>query len=194
MRIIAGMYRSRRLVPPKDQVTRPMPDRVKESIFNYLREHFDGARILDLFAGTGNIGIEALSRGAAHVLFVERDRDAVKRLRENIRILEIEDDCDVYQGDACSPACLVRAVGPIHLAFLDPPYPLVQEAGESRDSILAQMERIAPLLDPEGFLILRTPWPMRDDSEEPEWLGLESLIGPETRSYKSMALHLYQRR
>ena len=81
MRIIAGEFRGRKLIPPQGDATRPITDRVKQSLFDILTPRIDGARIYDLFAGTGSMGLECLSRGAAHSTFFEADRSALERLK-----------------------------------------------------------------------------------------------------------------
>lgn len=161
MRIIGGEFRSRRLVTPRDAlVTRPIPDRVKESVFGLLRGHTEGAAVFDGFAGTGAIGLEAISRGAARCVFVERDRRIADILRQNITNLGVEDRCDVVMGDALGPGALARCPRPANLIFLDPPYPLVQSAlGWKR--VRAQFERLIDLLADDGFAVLRTPWPFQ---------------------------------
>src|ERR1700733_3582842 len=109
MRIISGRFRSRRLLSPKDAATtRPIPDRVKESLFSMLRGNCEGATVIDCFAGTGAIGLEALSLGAAKVVFVERDRKAAELLERNIDLLEVQDETEVVQADALGPAALAR--------------------------------------------------------------------------------------
>ena len=85
MRVIAGLHRGRRLLGPRGQAIRPTSDRVKEALFSILGERTTGARVLDLYAGTGSIGIEALSRGASHVTFVETDREALRLVRSNLQ-------------------------------------------------------------------------------------------------------------
>ena len=85
MRVIAGVHRGRRLLGPKGQAIRPTSDRVKEALFSILGDRTMGARVLDLYAGTGSIGIEALSRGAAHVTFVETDRVALRLVQANLQ-------------------------------------------------------------------------------------------------------------
>lgn len=174
MRIIAGKYRSRPLLTPPDaETTRPIPDRVKESLFGILRGHFEGASVLDAFAGTGSIGLEALSRGAARVVFVERDRRAADLLERNIELLGAGDECDLVRGDALGPALLNQMPRPVDLAFFDPPYPLVLEA-EGWERVQRQLSRVVEQLTETGFLVLRTPWPFRhveavlpDGSTEP---------------------------
>src|SRR3954447_26892385 len=91
MRIIAGEFRGRKLLPPEGQVTRPVTDRVKQSLFDILTPMLPDARVYDCFAGTGSMGLECLSRGAASVVFFEADRSAVARLGQNIAPLGVED-------------------------------------------------------------------------------------------------------
>lgn len=162
MRIIAGKFRSRKLLSPRDaETTRPIPDRVKESIFNLLRGHFEGATVLDGFAGTGAIGLEAISRGAERVVFVEKDRRAADLLERNIATLGCEDSAELLRADVLGPAALTRCPKPATMIFLDPPYPLVLDPdGWARVS--RQLSRlITANLSEKGFAILRTPWPFR---------------------------------
>jgi len=164
MRIIGGEYRSRRLLSPKDaETTRPIPDRVKESLFGLLRGHCEDAAVFDGFAGTGAIGLEAISRGAARCVFVERDRDAAEMLRQNIESMDATDRCELVIGDALGPGALARCPRPANLIFLDPPYPLVRDpVGWKR--VRSQFERMIDLLADDGFAIIRTPWPFLLDT------------------------------
>lgn len=159
MRIIAGEFRSRRLLAPKDDsVTRPIPDRVKESLFGLLRGHCEGANVFDGFAGTGAIGLEAVSRGAARCVFVERDKGAAELLRRNIEALGVQDRCDLVIGDALGPGALSRSPRPLTLAFLDPPYPLIRDQIGWR-RVQGQLSNLINLLTEDGFAMVRTPWP-----------------------------------
>jgi len=187
MRIIAGEFRSRRLESPPEKVpTRPITDRVKESIFNLLRGHFEDQAVVDLFAGSGGIGLEAISRGAAHCLFVEQSRPCAATLRANIESLGVKDRSDVVIGDSLSPALPARFRRPPHVIFLDPPYAMIEDEVQ-RQRVLDQMARLGSHMDASGFLVLRTPWPLHEvDLSHPQ------LRGPETHSYNSMAVHLYQ--
>lgn len=167
MRIIAGRYRSRKLLSPPDRSpTRPLPDRVRESIFSLLRGHFDDAVVLDGFAGVGTFGLEAASRGASRVIMVERDRRVAGVLQQNIDTLKAGDFAEVVIGDALGPACLTRCPTPINIAFLDPPYELVRTA-EGWERVRGQMARIVALLSDDGYAMVRTPWPFIR-REEPE--------------------------
>jgi len=166
MRIIAGEFRSRRLLTPKDDsVTRPIPDRVKESLFGLLRGHCEGASVFDAFSGTGAIGLEAVSRGAARCIMVEKDRDAAEMLRKNVDMLGAADRCEIVVGDALGAGALSRCPRPVTLAFFDPPYPLVRDAiGWKR--VRSQVERVIDLLTPDGFAVVRTPWPFMVEASD----------------------------
>ncbi len=128
MRIISGSARGRKLHPPKDYRIRPTSDRVKESVFNILSglvENFSGCRVLDIFAGTGNLGIEALSRGAIHAVFIDDNREAALLVRKNLALAGFADKGRIVQKDALAA---LRSLGddgePFGLVFLDPPYRL----------------------------------------------------------------------
>ena len=123
MRIIAGSARGHRLVgPPGGAATRPTSDKVREAIFNVLGAHVVGARTLDLFAGTGALGIEALSRGAASATFVESERALSNIVRKNLATTRFEDRAHVLCRDVRRAAGGVRARGPFDLVLIDPPY------------------------------------------------------------------------
>lgn len=123
MRIIAGDAKGRKLLTPSGRLTRPTSDRVKESLFNILGSRVPDARVLDLFAGTGNLGLEAISRGAQFCIFVDNNKDAVKLVRENIAFLKYEDYCEVYNNDAIIALDILGKRGiRFDIIFLDPPY------------------------------------------------------------------------
>jgi 16S rRNA (guanine966-N2)-methyltransferase len=133
MRIVAGAWRGRRLLAPLDAATRPTADRVRQALFDMLlhapwggRAAIDGALVLDAFAGTGALGLEALSRGAAHATFIERDGAALAALRTNIAACGATDRARVIAGDALVPP---RAPAGCGLVFLDPPYERALPAG-----------------------------------------------------------------
>jgi 16S rRNA (guanine966-N2)-methyltransferase len=121
MRVISGELGGRRLIAPDGTTTRPTTDKVRQAVFNSL-SHFaalDGAVIVDLYAGSGALGIEALSRGAARCTFVERDRDALRALRANLDALRITDRAAVVGSDVLAWVPSARG---IDVAFVDPPY------------------------------------------------------------------------
>jgi 16S rRNA (guanine966-N2)-methyltransferase len=167
MQIISGEFRRRRLETPKgSETTRPMPTRVRESIFSILRGHVEGQNILDCFAGSGSMGLEAVSRGANRCVFVERDRVIAGLIGRNIAALDVSERCDVVQGDALGAAALTRAPRPLHLIFFDPPYKLVVDP-DSRVRVYRQLNRLIQLLDDDGYAVFRTPWPLYEGMAVP---------------------------
>jgi 16S rRNA (guanine966-N2)-methyltransferase len=130
MRVIAGRCRGRRLETPTWDGLRPTSDRMRETLFNVLAPRVPGARVLDGYAGTGAVGIEALSRGAAHVTFVERDRRAVALVRRNLRRCGLEADYTIETGDLAAVLRRPDIIVPYDLILLDPPYdsPTIAEA------------------------------------------------------------------
>jgi 16S rRNA (guanine(966)-N(2))-methyltransferase RsmD len=123
MRIIAGALKGRRLATPRGETTRPTADQVRIALMDTLTPRLPDARVLDLFAGAGGVGLEALSRGAAHVTFVERDPRAVAALRANVAALGVGALARVRRGDVLRElAALYRAGERFDIVFLDPPY------------------------------------------------------------------------
>jgi 16S rRNA (guanine966-N2)-methyltransferase len=126
MRIVGGRFRGRPLAAPSDEATRPTSDRVREAIFNILTHgiagfELEGARVLDLFAGTGALGLEALSRGASFCLFVEENAEARALIRRNVEALELNGVTKIFRRDATNLGPAGQRGG-YTLAFLDPPY------------------------------------------------------------------------
>ena len=122
LRIIAGQWRGRKLTTPAGDTTRPTADRTRETLFSMLVSRlgdFEGLAIADLFAGSGALGIEALSRGAASCVFVEQDAAAIRALRSNVASLQAQTQCDVRAG---SVLALGPVKAPLDLVMLDPPY------------------------------------------------------------------------
>ena len=183
---MGGEHRSRVLrTPAGADVTRPMTGRVKESIFNILRGWFDDAVVLDLFSGVGTMGLEAMSRGARAAVLVERDRDVIDCLEENIRALHLEGKAVAVQADALSPAALADLPAPVTVAFMDPPYPLAEQAS-GRRKILEQCARIRGVMAERGWLLLRLPYELA-----PEERAVPGFDGPEIRSFGDMHVHLW---
>jgi 16S rRNA (guanine(966)-N(2))-methyltransferase RsmD len=123
MRVVSGTKKGKILKAVPGSSTRPTTDKVKEAIFNIIGPYFDGGQGLDLFAGSGGLGIEALSRGAEKVIFVDRDGKAIQTIHENIRICGFEEQVEVYRNDAdrAIKAILKRELA-FDYIFLDPPY------------------------------------------------------------------------
>ncbi len=123
MRVIGGEFRSRRLKSVPGLQTRPTPDRLREALFNVLALRIDDAVFMDVYAGTGAVGIEALSRGAKRAVFIEKNRAAVEVIRENLATLGLENRAEVFTG---KPAPVLERVN-ADIVFLDPPYEMEAE-------------------------------------------------------------------
>ena len=119
MRVIGGTARGRRLIDPRGEGIRPTSDMVKESVFNIIQFDIEGRSVLDLFAGTGQLGVEALSRGARNCMFVDSDHSAVKLIWENLKLCGFTERAYVYARDALS---YLKGNGKFDLILLDPPY------------------------------------------------------------------------
>ncbi len=183
MRIIAGEHKGRRLLGPKGSVTRPITDRVKTALFSILGPAVEDAVVVDLFAGTGSIGLEALSRGARSCCFAERERTAIERLRSNIDLLGLGGRCRIWRGDVFARlrGWLGELAEPVDLAFVDPPYDLV--AGPPWQAAGAKIfDPLAEKLAPQGRVVFRC----RRNIPTPEALGL--LCVRERRDYGRMSL------
>ncbi|HET6953825.1 MAG TPA: 16S rRNA (guanine(966)-N(2))-methyltransferase RsmD [Acidimicrobiales bacterium] len=154
MRVVAGSARGRTLVTPAGARTRPTTDRVREAIFNALgsRDAIDGAQVVDLFAGSGALGIEALSRGAAHVTFVDRDRAARQAIRRNLDTCGLADRAQIVA--ATVERWLASLAGTrFDLAFCDPPYAFDRWAAllDAVPAALVVVESDRPVPLPEGW-------------------------------------------
>lgn len=146
MRVISGSARGCKLQPVPGMTTRPTIDRVKESVFNIIQNHVRGARVLDLFAGTGQLGIEALSRGAASCDFVDHDRKALAVIRKNIELARVQDRARVHAGEAAAFAARC-AKQSFDLVFLDPPY-----GGKILNDALFALNQF-DILSPSGIIL-----------------------------------------
>ena len=155
MRVIAGAWKGRRLRTPSWEGLRPTSDKLRETLFNVVAARVPGARVLDGYAGTGAVGIEALSRGAAHVTFVERDRRAIRLIEENLALCRASEESPrrytVQSGELAG--WLAIAPEALTLVFLDPPY-----ADTHLSDALLQ---VRPAMAPESLLVFehaaRTP-------------------------------------
>jgi 16S rRNA (guanine966-N2)-methyltransferase len=206
MRITGGTLRSRSLIAPRGQATRPTSDRVREALFGILSSAgaLEGARVLDLYAGTGALSFEALSRGASHATLVESSREALAAIRENARALGLADRVRVIPSDAGAAARrLARQAppspgAPFDLVFADPPWALVDSGaalGAIASFVRAQLEGAtdaggvggtgAPMISPDATIVLehatRTPPP-----------ELDATTKVDTRLYGDTALSFYK--
>jgi 16S rRNA (guanine966-N2)-methyltransferase len=146
MRIIAGIHRTRQIEAPEGLLTRPMTDRVRENLFNLLGDTVVNATVLDLFCGSGALGIEALSRGATRVTFVDTDLAAVSVVETNCKRLGLEKQARILRRDVLRPGPWIRPVGAkdYALIFIDPPYKMSAEPG-GQAQLAAMVEAIAGL-------------------------------------------------
>ena len=158
MRVIAGQFKGRRLKTPKWDGVRPTSDKLRETLFNILGSRVVGARVLDCYAGTGAIGLEAISRGAAHVTFVERDRRTAALIEENATMCGVEQGYTIACGDFLTSR--VAVAGGFDLILLDPPYDI--------GNIDRVLDRAAGLLATDGLLVLERA--TRQDPDVPATL------------------------
>ena len=160
MRVVAGVYGGRRLVAPPGDATRPTSDRVREALFSVLGASVEGARVLDLYAGSGALGIEALSRGAAAAVFVDRARPAIEAIRANLEALAIDAVVHRMPARTALRTAADRAEA-YDLVFLDPPYrhaaELGRELSEALPAVLAPGARVVSESDRRQPLALELP-------------------------------------
>lgn len=166
MRVVAGTLRGRPIVAPEGSTTRPTTDRTREAMFNALTSLgvLDGARVADLFAGSGALGIEAVSRGAEHCTFVERDRAALAAIRRNVAALGIQDRVTIVAGEVVAR---VSQLGTIDVALVDPPYGF-DKWGELFDAL-------AEIMTEDGLVVTESGEPL---GPQPGWeTGREKRYG-----------------
>ena len=179
MRVITGSARGRRLKELEGMETRPTTDRVKEGMFSALQFEIEGRKVLDLFAGTGQLGIECLSRGAASAVFVDRRADAVKLITENLKVTELQDRARVVSGDSMEFLKSLRET--FDIILLDPPY-----AAGLLEPAIAHIARF-DILAPHGIIV----------AEHPAEKTLPALSAPyrvhRTYRYGKIGLTIYRR-
>ncbi len=150
-RIISGKAKGVKLVMPAGLTCRPTPGRTKEALFSILGSRVEGARVLDIFAGSGQIALEALSRGASRAVMIENNRKALAAIYENIRRTKLGEGAVVLPGDYRSRLeRLVRQKNLFDLIYLDPPWP------QAADLLRLRAEKLAALLEEDGILIVET--------------------------------------
>ena len=179
MRIVAGKFRGKTLLSPEDDSIRPTADRTRESVFNILASRLgaslDGLRVLDLFAGTGALGLEALSRGASHVTFVDTGADARGLIRDHIEAFGAGGVAKLLRRDATALG-EAGTMGPVDLVFLDPPY----GKGLAEQALVSL--RNGGWLKPETLLVLE------EGSEVPVMLP-DGFVLDDRREYGAAAVH-----
>ena len=171
VRITSGTYRGRSIASPGSKLTHPMGAREKLALFNMLASYLPGAMVLDAYAGSGALGIEALSRGASHVIFVEKSPQAVRTIRTNLSALGISDNYNVFQQDAKD----FSTTNSYDIILADPPYDNFELDG---------VTNLAKLLKDTGILVLSHP------GDAPAIDGLELV---KTHKYAAAHLSIYKR-
>jgi 16S rRNA (guanine966-N2)-methyltransferase len=190
MRIIAGKYRRRKLQTNPGLTTRPITDRAKEQVFERLERHLDRARVADIFAGTGSLGLEALSRGARSVVFIEQDHKAVELLERNIESIGVGDETLIWRTDAVRSSYRPQGVPefiPFDLVFFDPPYRMIDSL-QPATPLYKALQRLArsTVSSEHAILCLRTPAGAGFEMP-PEWTLVRTL------DLSSMQVHLYEK-
>lgn len=187
MRIGSGALRGRKLLPPPGRGTRPITARVKKSLFGMLTGRLDDAMVLDLYCGTGTLGLEALSRGARRCYFAEQNRRVLARLERNLATCGCGESSTIWAGDVERRLAhwLETLPGPVNIAFVDPPYPSARRWDWSR-VISRLFAPLAGALAADGVVVLRLP----GDVGPPEPLGPLRL--QRCRTYGEMTLRLYE--
>ena len=183
MRVIAGRSGGRRLAAPPGSDTRPTADRVREALFSILGPPGEDALVLDLFAGAGALGIEALSRGAARAVFVDRSRTALRYLRRNLDALDLREVSEVHQEHAPHHAARLADAGrpAFTWIFLDPPY-----QSDLGGATLAELGRSGALLTPDGLAVLE------HDRRRPPHDRYGYLVKADCRRYGDTELSFYR--
>lgn len=182
VRVIAGTAKGRSLIAPKGMDTRPITSKIKEALFNILQMQIAGANFLDLFSGSGSMGIEALSRGAKKVVFVEKDRKAIDVIRKNLASCKFTDGYEVYQDDVFKRIGWLAENGyRFDIIYLDPPFTV-------DEIFLPVMECLsnARLLDKDGCIAIRT----RREKEMPEKIGV--LRRFKLKNYGISSVHFFR--
>ena len=149
MRIIAGAFKGRKLHPPSDKSVRPTPDRVKEALFSILGNHVNDAIVVDLFAGSGSLGLEALSRGALRCYFGDNSRDSIRLIHENVSHCKAESASRIIFGDYRNVLGQIKEK--IDIVFLDPPY------GKNLWEEVVELLSESKLMNEDGLAVLEHP-------------------------------------
>lgn len=178
MRVITGTARGRRLITPNGLDTRPTSDKVKEGLFSAIQFDIEGRRILDLFAGSGQMGIEAISRGAENATFVDSSKAAIYTIEENLRSCGFKDKAKVYNTDYKS--FLASNKNTFDIVFLDPPY----KAGILEDAI----KGVIPYLSDYAIIIAEHPTDLALDDE------ICGFTATKKYKYSKIAATVYKRR
>lgn len=181
MRIISGIAKGHKLLPPASMVTRPTLDRVKESIFDIIQNEVPYSDVLDAFAGTGSLGLEAVSRGAKKCVLIDQNPETYGLLRENVENLEFDDKCETINMDSYNALeTLGNKNKKFDLIFIDPPY--------SKNMIPPAVDIISNknMLKKEGFIVTKV------DSEEQIYEGNKSIVLTRYKKYGNTTICFYR--
>jgi 16S rRNA (guanine966-N2)-methyltransferase len=188
LRIIGGTFRGRLLKTPKGDKTRPTLAILRKAVFDILQTQIEDTCVLDLYAGSGAMGLEALSRGARHATFVETHRDAFRCIEENTRLLDVQDQCTLLSYDVLlALKKMAKEARHYDIVYADPPYaPAIKR--QLLQEILLFFDAY-PLLNPGGRLFLEEAAP---PSLRIETLSLSNLIHVDTRTFSKSTLHQFR--
>jgi 16S rRNA (guanine(966)-N(2))-methyltransferase RsmD len=193
MRITGGTLRSRQLQAPRGASTRPTSDRVREALFGILGSAgaLVGARVLDLYAGTGALSFEALSRGAAHATLVESAREALAALRANVASLGLQARVRVVAGDVHASLARIGREGPFDLVLADPPWALVDPAGQAEPARDRRPQEMLASLAQSGAFADHAVVVLEHAARSPP-PEIETLVRSDVRRYGDTALSFYK--
>lgn len=191
MFIIAGLYRRQRLITPKGPQTRPTASRLREALFNICQHHIEGAVFLDIFAGSGAMGFEALSRGAQSATFIDSHKESVDCIRSNSALLKVQDRSQIFRGEAVTMLNLLNKQGKkFDIIYADPPYNTLDPSGTVLYSTqMIQWIDTHDLLTPRGLLFIE-----EDFRSEPKIESLNSLQFKDSRRFGQAVLQKYQKK
>lgn len=186
MRIVAGKHKNRKILAPSGQTTRPSSERLRETLFNLLQMQIEDTDFLDLFAGSGAVGIESLSRGAKRAVFVENDRHAAHAIEKNLEQLQEEDHAQILQGDVFKVMDeMIRMGKEFDIIFADPPYYLKEGEIPSGDYLLQLVDQ-SSLLRTGGMLFIEDA-----SNYTPNMEGIVHLTQKKPRKMGRSTLHQF---
>lgn len=184
MRVIAGIAKNRKLKAPSGQNTRPITDMIKEALFNVLGSKVDDSFFLDLFAGSGSVGIEAISRGAQQVVFVDSSYEAIKIIKSNLEHCGFSKEAQVYKNDVFKSLDILEKKKIIfNIIYVDPPF----TNPKIFDQIMLSLDNKSQLLANDGVIIIRTE---RNKSLPDQY---ENLVKTRLSKYGESVLHYYSK-
>jgi 16S rRNA (guanine966-N2)-methyltransferase len=185
LRLTGGIHRGRPLLTPSHDRTRPTQAKLRQALFNSIQGHLEGSRVLDLFAGSGSLGFEALSRGASKVVFVESLASVSKLIRQNSEMLKVQNQVHVFSESVHTALKKVALLGPYHLIFADPPY------ADGWESKLFELLPWDTLLNDQGYFFLE--WGLKQAQTDALPDRVPFLVKVREKNYGDTVLTSYQR-